>query len=72
MDCPQYIRLRLHYEASLRRWAQIFLLPDAPIGAPARLAAEIKQKALVERDAASDRMCRHKETCSVCNRHSSR
>jgi hypothetical protein len=53
MACHEYIRLRQHYEASLRHWAQIFLLPDARIGAPARHAAEIKKKALLERNAAN-------------------
>jgi hypothetical protein len=72
MDCTEYIRLRQHYEASLRRWGQILLLPEGAIGAPARLLAEIKQKALSERNAASDRMSLHKGTCSACNRHSSK
>jgi hypothetical protein len=45
---PEYNRLRQHDEASLRRWAQIVLLPEAPISAPARLAAEVKQRALLE------------------------
>jgi hypothetical protein len=72
MDCHEYVRLRLHYEASLRRWEQILLLPETPIGTPARLAAEIKQKALAERNAANERMSLHRQTCSVCNRHSYR
>jgi hypothetical protein len=73
MACFEYDRLRQHYEASLRRWGQVLLSPGVePIGAAARLAAEVKQKALVERNAANDRMCRHKQTCSVCNRHSSK
>jgi hypothetical protein len=67
MACDEYIRLRQHYEAALRHWGHFLLSPEAAIGAAARLAAEIKQKALVERNAASDRMCLHKQTCSVCN-----
>jgi hypothetical protein len=68
MACFEYDRLRLHYEASLRRWGQVLLSPVAEsVGAPARVAAEVKQKALVERDAASDRMRLHKQTCSLCN-----
>jgi hypothetical protein len=67
MACPEYIRLRQHYEASLRHWGHVLLSPEAAIGAPARLAAEVKEKALVERNAANDRMCLHKQTCSVCN-----
>jgi hypothetical protein len=50
MECPRYIQLRRHYEAALRRWEQVILLPGAESNsAPARLAAEIKQKALEER-----------------------
>jgi hypothetical protein len=40
---------------------------SGPTGATARLAAEIKQKAFEERDAAYDRLCLHKRTCLVCN-----
>jgi hypothetical protein len=72
MACPEYIRLRQHYDAALRHWGQIFLLPEAAPGEPARLAAAVKLKALEERDAANDRMCFHKKTCTVCSRHSSR
>jgi hypothetical protein len=54
MACPEYIRLRQHYEASLRHWGLVLLSPIAePIGTVARLAVEIKQKALAERNAAS-------------------
>jgi hypothetical protein len=68
MVCSEYNRLRQHYEASLRHWGQVLLSAGAePIGATARLAAEVRQKALLERDAANDRMCLHKQTCSVCN-----
>jgi hypothetical protein len=68
MACHEYIRLRQHYEAALRHWGHVLLSPvTGPTGAAARLAAEIKQKAFVERNAAYDRMCIHKKTCSVCN-----
>jgi hypothetical protein len=68
MACHEYIRLRQHYEASLRHWGQILLSPVAEtIGPAARVAAEVKQKALIERDAANDRMTLHKQTCSACN-----
>jgi hypothetical protein len=68
MACYEYIRLRQHYEASLRHWGHVLLSSGAePIGAPARLAAEVKQKALEERNAANDRMCLHKLNCPVCN-----
>jgi hypothetical protein len=68
MACPEYIRLRQHYEAALRHWGHVLLSPVAePIGAPARVAAEVRQKALAERDAANERMCLHKQTCPACN-----
>jgi hypothetical protein len=73
MDCYEYIRLRQHYEAALRHWGHIHMMPAAePIGAPARVADEVKQKALEELNAAKNRMALHKQTCSVCNRQSSR
>jgi hypothetical protein len=78
MACHEYDRLRQHYEASLRHWGHVLLSSGAePTGAPARLAAEVKQKALEERNAANDRMCLHKLNCPVWNpklkaNHSSR
>jgi hypothetical protein len=60
MACPEYNRLRQHYESSLRHWGHVLLSPvTETIDALARLAAEIKQKGLEERNAASDRMCHH-------------
>jgi hypothetical protein len=67
MACPEYIRLRQHYEASLRQWRQIPVSTAAAIDAQARLAAEVKQKALLERNAANDRLCLHRQACAVCN-----
>jgi hypothetical protein len=52
----------------LTYWGHVLLSPvTVPTGAPARLAAEVKQKAFEERNAAYDRMCLHKKTCPVCN-----
>jgi hypothetical protein len=68
MACPEYIRLHHHYEAALRHWGHVLLSPvTVPTDATARLAAEVKQKAFEERNAAYDRMCLHKKTCPVCN-----
>jgi hypothetical protein len=67
MECHEYIRPRHLYEAALRHWGHVFLSPvTVPTGATTRLAAEVKQKALEERNAADDRMCFHKQTCPVC------
>jgi hypothetical protein len=63
MVCHEYIRLRQHYEAALRHWGHVLLSPVAKhIGAAARLADEVREKALVERNAANDRMRLHKQT----------
>jgi hypothetical protein len=57
MECHGYIRLRQHYEAVLRHWGQVILSPGAESNsATARLAAEIKQRAFEERNAANERM----------------
>jgi hypothetical protein len=68
MPCPEYARLRQLYEAALRHWGQILLSSEGTelVGAPGRLAAELKQKALYERDAANGRMRLHKQDCPVC------
>jgi hypothetical protein len=65
--CLEYVRLRQHYEVALRRWGQILLAKDTEIvGAAARQAAQLKQQALDERDAANQRMCVHKRSCPAC------
>ena len=51
VKCYQYMRLRQHYEAALRRWKQIAWNTSAN-----RVAAEVKYKALEERNAAKERM----------------
>jgi hypothetical protein len=68
MSCPEYNRLRQHYEAALRYWGHVLLSPDANlVGAPARQATEIKQKAYTERNAAKERLGAHMLTCPACN-----
>jgi hypothetical protein len=52
MECHEHIRLRHHYEAALLHWGRVLLSTiTVASGAPARLAAEVKQKALEERNA---------------------
>ncbi len=68
MVCPEYNRLRQHYEAAIRHWGHVLLAPDAKlVGALARQTAEVKRKAFQERDAAKERLSAHKLTCSTCN-----
>lgn len=45
MLCSEYLRLRQHYEAALRRWAQVELSSNKRelFDTPARLAAEVKK-----------------------------
>ena len=62
MSCPEYLRLRQHYLAALRRWGQ-----TEAMGAAKPEIAEIKEKALNERNAANERMRLHELSCPVCN-----
>jgi hypothetical protein len=68
MLCPEYLRLQQHYEVAIRQWGHIVLSPDGKlVGALARQAAEIRQKAFAERDLAKGRLSIHKVTCPACN-----
>jgi hypothetical protein len=68
VDCPEYIRLRQHYEAALRHWGHVLFFPnDRLVGAEGQNAAELKQKAFDERNAAKDRLSAHKLSCAACN-----
>jgi hypothetical protein len=67
MECFEHIQLRQHYEAALRHWEHVILLPGTEVNSTtARLATEIMQKALQERNEAGNRMFLHKRTCWVC------
>jgi hypothetical protein len=47
MPCPEYNRLRQHYEVALRHWGHVLFSLDADlVGAAARKVAELKQKAV--------------------------
>jgi hypothetical protein len=73
VECYQYMRLRQHYEAALRRWEQIELVSNknAFLHTSAnRLAVEVWYKAQEERNAARERMTLHKESCPICFRRS--
>jgi hypothetical protein len=60
MPCPEYLRLRQHYEVAIRRWGQVLLSPQTNlVGVLFRHAEEINQKALCERDTAKERLDAH-------------
>jgi hypothetical protein len=68
MLCPEYLRLRRHYEAAIRHWGHVLLSPQADlVGALARQTDEIKQKAFDDRNAAKERLRAHTLSCLVCN-----
>jgi dihydroorotase-like cyclic amidohydrolase len=70
VECYQYMRLRQHYEAALRRWEQIELVSNKNgfLDTSAnRLALEVWYKAQEERNAAKKRMTLHKQSCSICS-----
>jgi hypothetical protein len=68
MPCPEYNRLRQHYETALRRWAQIEPSSNKSelFGARMHLAQEIEHTALNERNAAYERMVFHEQSCPTC------
>ena len=70
MSCPEYLRLREHYEAALLRWVQIDLSFSGSefINVSAMLLEGVKQQALKERNAAKERMDLHEQNCLICNR----
>ena len=60
--CAEFHRLRQEYETALRVWGKYEFPPhDAPVG-----SVHLKQKALEARNAASDRIFKHKGKCRVC------
>jgi hypothetical protein len=68
MHCPEYNRLRQCYEAAIRHWGHVILSAHSDsLGALAREAAEIMQKAYTERNAAKKRLSDHMFTCPACN-----
>jgi hypothetical protein len=60
MRCPEYLRLRQHYEAALRHWGRVILSTDANVvGKLGRQAFEIKETAFADRNAAKKRLDDH-------------
>jgi hypothetical protein len=62
MSCPAYLQLRRQFLAAFRRWGH-----TESVGAPTPEMAEIKEKALNERNEAHSRMFVHVQGCPVCN-----
>jgi hypothetical protein len=71
--CSEHSRLLQHYEAALRRWAQVEWSSNKnEPNALLRVTAEIiKKKALDERNAARERLNLHERSCPTCihNQH---
>jgi hypothetical protein len=69
--CAELQQLKQEYEAALRIWGEYqFPVHNQPVGTQAwrseQLQLKLKQKALDERNAASDRVLAHKLTCPLC------
>jgi hypothetical protein len=63
MTCLEKVRLKQLFEATLRRWGQIHEAGDNTW-----LVQEVKRRALIERDAAKDRLDLHEQRCETCAR----
>jgi hypothetical protein len=63
MPCPEYLRLEQRYEVALRNWVQSLASSQ-----PNYLAAQARQKALDEKNAAKNHVWVHEESCSICRR----
>jgi hypothetical protein len=59
MTCPEYIRLRHDYEATLRQWAKVMRLRDDTHG-------DAKLAAFDRRSEALSKMTSHAEFCPIC------
>jgi hypothetical protein len=68
LPCPDYARLSQVYEGALRYSAQLqhSLIATELVGETARYAAQLKNNALKERDAAKQRLFEHWWSCSIC------
>jgi hypothetical protein len=68
MSCQEKVRLQQLYEAALRRWGQIDHESSQISGDNIWLVQEVKRRALIERDAAKDRLDLHEQRCETCAR----
>jgi|HubBroStandDraft_5_1064220.scaffolds.fasta_scaffold508672_1 hypothetical protein len=60
MICPEYLRLRQEYEASLRRWGEARL-------SQAETAPQLRLKTYQDRYSAKRKLDLHKESCPACD-----
>jgi hypothetical protein len=67
MDCPEKIRLQQLYEAALRRCAQVQASSQL-FGQATSLTEEVRQRALIDRNAAKNRLAVHTLNCNACRR----
>jgi hypothetical protein len=62
------VRLQQLYDAALGRWGQIHGASQIS-GDNTWLVQEVERRALIERDAAKDRLVLHQQRCETCARH---
>jgi hypothetical protein len=68
MTCPEYDRLRQLYQTAFIHCRQVMSSPDPKRaeGISKWHIAQIRQKAIADRDAAHEQMSIHKRTCLIC------
>jgi hypothetical protein len=67
--CAKLQQLKQQYESALRIWGEYqFPVHNEPVGTQAWRfeQLQLKQKALEERNATNERMCRHEQNCPLC------
>jgi hypothetical protein len=71
MVCLAKVRLQQLYDAARRRWRQIDNATQIS-GDKTGIVQEVLRRALIERDAAKDRLELHEQRCETCARRSPR
>jgi hypothetical protein len=67
MGCLERVRLQQLYDAAVRRWGLIHNASQIS-GDNTWLVQEVERRALIERDAAKDRLELHERRCEACAR----
>lgn len=71
VQCAEGEQLKQQYDSSLEEWRKQLQPPVHPFKegeAAARLAFQLREKALTNRNAAANRMYLHRATCAICRR----